>query len=477
MAHRPNTAASPILRTGITICLVLAASGTAAAALADPYHPTDQEKAAARPLALDGLEAASKGDCHGAVEKLTKAEALVHAPTTAVPLAECEIQIGKIVAGTQLLDRVVAEPLTPNAPQPWLEAKQHAAQVRDAAKARVAKLTIHVNAAKSAGDAQVTLDGQPVAATLIDTEIPADPGTHHLVARQGALQAESDVTLADGQSAAATLNLLAQAGYPPPPQGYGQPPPAGYPPPQQGYPQQQQTYPPPQGYPAQQGYPPPQGYAQPQSGYASDAPGEPWMAVEFGVRLALGLPFGGLTGGNGNDLNHTVSTLIAPLWLEAGARIASHWYVGGYFSYAILSLSNQAFGGNCQMIGIGCSANDIRLGVQGQYHILPDNLFDPWFGAGIGYEWLSATATQNALVQNSGVSGWEFVNIQGGLDFRLLKGMLGVGPFVQLNIDQYSSQSVPTDTNGGTVGQSIPSQALHEWFIFGARGDFDLKIR
>jgi hypothetical protein len=465
-----------LLRTGITLALVLAASGTASAALADPYHPTDQEKAAARPLALDGLEAASKSDCRAAVDKLTKAEALVHAPTTAVPLAQCEIQLGKVVLGLQLLDRVASEPLTPNAPQPWLEAKQQAAQLRDAAKGRVGKLTIHVNAARGAGDPQVTLDGQPVAATLIDTEIPTDPGAHHVVARQGALQAESDVTLAEGQSAAANLNLLGQAGYPPPQQGYGQPPPAGYPPPQ-GYPQQQQAYPPPQGYPQQPGYPQQQGYAQPQPGYAPDVPGEPWMALEFGVRLALGLPFGGLVGGNGGDLNHSVSTLIAPLWLEAGARIASHWYVGGYFSYAIASLSNQAFGGNCQTIGIGCSANDIRLGVQGQYHILPDNLFDPWFGAGIGYEWLSATLTQGASVQNGGFSGWEFVNLQGGLEFRLLKGMLGVGPFIELTIDQYSSESVSTDNNGGTVGQSIPSQALHEWFMLGAKGDFDLKLK
>ncbi|HEY4013241.1 MAG TPA: hypothetical protein VGM06_07875 [Polyangiaceae bacterium] len=471
-AHRRSTA---IFRTGATLSLVLAASGTAAAALADPYHPTDQEKAAARPLALDGLEAASKGDCRGAVDKLTKAEALVHAPTTAVPLAECEIQLGKVVLGVQLLDRVVAEPLTPNAPQPWLEAKQHAAQLRDTAKPRVAKLTIHVNAARNAGDPQVTLDGQPVAAALIDTEIPADPGAHHVVARQGAVEAASDVTLADGQSAAANLNLLAQAGYPPaqpgagypPPQGYG-PPPAGYPQPQ-GYPQQQ-GYPPPQGYPPQQGYGPQPGYPP---GYQPEAAGEPWMAFEFGARLAFGLPFGGLDGGNGDDLNHNISNIVAPLWLEAGARIASHWYAGGYFMFAVASVNSPG----CQQLGVGCSANDIRLGVEGQYHILPDNLFDPWFGLGIGYEWLSATATEGTVVSNSGFSGWEFVNIQGGLDFRLLNGMLGVGPFIQVNIDQYSSASVATNTTGGTTGASIPNQTLHEWFIFGARGDFDLKIR
>jgi len=42
--------------------------------------------------------------------------------------------------------------------------------------------------------------------------------------------------------------------------------------------------------------------------------------------------------------------------------------------------------------------------------------------------------------------------------------------------DQYSHESVPSDTNGGPAGQSISNQAFHEWFLFGARGDYDLKF-
>ena len=83
------------------------------------------------------------------------------------------------------------------------------------------------------------------------------------------------------------------------------------------------------------------------------------MAFEFGARFAFGLPFGAATGGNGNDLNQSISNMIAPLWLEAGARIASNWYVGGYFMYGLTSLTDQFAGGACRQAGVGCSSNDI----------------------------------------------------------------------------------------------------------------------
>ena len=106
----------------------------------------------------------------------------------------------------------------------------------------------------------------------------------------------------------------------------------------------------------------------------------------------------------------------------------------------------------------------------------------PWFGLGFGYEWLSASITgpsattgQNVTL-SSGVAGWEFINLQGGADFRLLNGTLGVGPMVSFAISQYDHVSSSSDNNGGTTGSSIPSQALHEWFLIGARGNYDLKF-
>jgi hypothetical protein len=444
-----------ILRSSLPV-LLLATLGAARVAKADPNNPSDNDKAAARPFAIEGLRLAQAGNCREAVEQLERCEALVHAPTTEVPLAQCDIQLGKIIAGTEILNRVLNAPLPSSAPASWGEAKKQARTVLDAAQPRIAKLRIHVDLPPGVQpNLEVTVDGQPVPLVLLDNERPTDPGPHHIVALQAGLgSAEADVTLADGQIHPVDLRIAATgpaaAAVVPP----GTPDPYG------------------QGAPA------------PAPSAPSTVPGAPWMAFEFGARLAFGLPFGSLAGGNGSDLDHTASNMIVPLWLDAGFRLASNWYVGTYFSFGLTSLADQFVNGECKLQGVGCSSNDTRLGIDAAYHVLPDGRFDPWFGVGFGYEWLSETLTADtaasatgAPIKNSaGVAGWEFVNFQTGLDFRLLNGALGVGPFLTVTIDQYNHSSSPSDNNGGTTGQSITNQALHEWFLFGAKGDYDLKF-
>jgi hypothetical protein len=444
--------------------LVLAAAATAGVAKADPNNPSDNDKAAARPFAIEGLRLAQAGNCREAVEQLERGEALVHAPTTAVPLAQCDIQLGKVIAGTEILNRVINAPLPPGAPASWADAKRQARGILDAAQPRVAKLRIHVDLPPGVQpNLEITVDGQPVPTVLLDNERPTDPGPHHVAAVQAGMgSAEADVTLADGQIRPVELRIAPGGGGAVVAAAPGTPDPYG-----QG------------GVVAVVPAPP-----------SVSEPGTAWYAFEFGARLAFGLPFGGLIGGNGNDLNHTISNMFMPLWLDAGFRLASNWYVGSYFSYGITSLSNQFASGTCNQPGYGCSSSDIRLGVDASYHILPDGRFDPWFGLGFGYEWLSEGITSDATHQlvvgastsgpnaslSAGQSGWEFVNVQAGLDFRLLQDTLGIGPFLSVAISQYTSQSNPSDFKGGTTGQSISNQALHEWFMFGARGDYDLKF-
>jgi len=457
-----------IVACSVSSLLVIA--GAAQVALADPNNPTDNDKAAARPLAVEGLRLAQAGNCKEAVDKLERGESLVHAPTTSVPLAECYIQLGKLIAGTELLNRVINEATPSSAPPSWAESKQRARTVLAAAIPRLGKLRIHVDVPPGArANPEVTVDGQQIPVVLLDNDRPTDPGQHHVTARQAGLgSAETDVTLAEGQVKPVALRLgtapgavAVAPGAASDPYGQGA---AGAPPPVAGVPDP---------YGPGAAPPPP-----------VDS-GAPWMAAEFGARLAFGIPLGNSIGGNGNSLDHTYSNAIVPLWLDAGFRFASNWYVGGYFSYGVASMSNQAWGSDCNQAGVGCSGSDIRLGVNAHYHVLPDGHFDPWFGVGFGYEWASTGLTVDAahsntgasITESGGASGWEFVNFQGGLDFRLLNGTLGVGPFVTFAVSQYSSQSQPSDTNGGTTGSSISNQAVHEWFLFGVRGDYDLKIQ
>jgi hypothetical protein len=113
------------------------------------------------------------------------------------------------VAGTEILNRVLRETLPENAPKPWLDARKRAQTLLDAAEPRIAKLRIHVDRpAGAAGDAQVTVDGELMPPVLLDNDRPTDPGRHHVIASaQGFMSAESDVSLADGQSQTLSLRL------------------------------------------------------------------------------------------------------------------------------------------------------------------------------------------------------------------------------------------------------------------------------
>jgi hypothetical protein len=186
----------------------LAAISMHGAAWADT---SDEQKAAARMLGTDGVKLAMAGDCPHAVDKLTRAEALLHAPTTAVWLGQCDIQLGRLVAGTEILNRVLRESLPEGAPKSWVDAKQRAQGLFDAAEPRIAKLTIHVDRPTGV-EPQVTIDGEAVPSVLLDNERPTDPGTHHVMASAlGLTAATADVSLTDGQSARVSLRLEGQA--------------------------------------------------------------------------------------------------------------------------------------------------------------------------------------------------------------------------------------------------------------------------
>ena len=210
------------------------------------------------------------------------------------------------------------------------------------------------------------------------------------------------------------------------------------------------------------------------------------QGFELGGRLGYGIPMGKVSdmGTGNNDLSSVISGMV-PLQFDIGYRVIPNLMVGGYFMYGFgitgddlqkLCDAGETFGAD-----VSCSAHDIRLGVQAHYHFLPDQTVDPWLGAGIGYEWLGFSVEQSALGQSSTASvtghGWEFVNLQGGVDFGLAPG-IGLGPFLSLSVGQYDTSSSSCDGDGCTSSDSrsndIDKKALHEWLTLGVRGTFVL---
>lgn len=163
--------------------------------------------ATARALGIEGVTLADAGKCREAIDKLERAEQLHHAPTTAGRLGECEIEVGRLVAGTERLQRVVREPLAANAHPAFAAAAQRAEQVLERTLPRIPSVKILVSA--PAGVAyELTVDGEPAPAAIVDTKRAIDPGSHEVVvSAPGYFTSRAAVVLEEGQSKVVELVL------------------------------------------------------------------------------------------------------------------------------------------------------------------------------------------------------------------------------------------------------------------------------
>ena len=182
-------------------------------ALADDAANT----ATARALGVEGVTLADAGKCREAAEKLERAEKLHHAPTTATRLAECEIELGRLVSGTERLQRVVREPLPPNAHPAFVAAAARAQKDLDLALPRIATLRLSVKAPALA-KLTITIDDEPASDAILDSNRRTDPGTHKIVVTAyGCKPAAVTAQLEEGQTKSVALELLVDPTAPPEP--------------------------------------------------------------------------------------------------------------------------------------------------------------------------------------------------------------------------------------------------------------------
>jgi len=184
--------------------------------------------------------------------------------------------------------------------------------------------------------------------------------------------------------------------------------------------------------------------------------------LQAGLRLGYGLPMGDAM--KNAKMSDGVSGMI-PIWLDVGYRIDPSLYAGLYAQYGIVSVKD------CPS-GVDCSANDIRFGVMGAYHISPDASFDPWVGLGIGYETFSMKLSAAGAEAKTSYKGLEFANLQFGGDYKVSPDF-GIGPFLSFSLGQYSSATVDIPGLGSQSG-SIDQKAMHEWLTIGVRGAFNM---
>ncbi len=187
----------------------------------------------------------------------------------------------------------------------------------------------------------------------------------------------------------------------------------------------------------------------------------------LGLRLGYGLPMGEVV--SDDDMTDTTAGQI-PLGFDFGYMVSTHFMLGLYAQYGFGRLGED-FADACDSQGISCSVSDVRFGAQVQYHISPSEKVNPWLGFGVGYEVLTLNASRGENEGSRSAKGFEFVNLQGGLDFAAARGV-GIGPFFSLSFGQYDTMAADNGTR--SESEDIPSdeRAMHEWITFGLRGAF-----
>lgn len=184
---------------------LVAVSFAAAVPAVARAEPSDADRVTARALARDGYEAEKRGQYAIAADRFGRAEALVHAPTLLLGLARAETGLGKLVEAQDIYERIIREPLAPNAPPPFAKAVEDAKRERAELVPRIGWITLVVSGASSA---QVSLDDAPVPAAVLNVRRACNPGEHYVKATaKGFAPAERTFIVSEGSEQTIVLGL------------------------------------------------------------------------------------------------------------------------------------------------------------------------------------------------------------------------------------------------------------------------------
>jgi hypothetical protein len=176
--------------------------------------PSAEDRTTARELALEGHNALQAGDYALAVDRFSRADHLVHAPTILVDLGRSYIGLGRLVQAHETFQQVIREGVAADAPAPWHKALQAAKEEDARLKPRLAWVTIRVEGADTPN---VQLDGEPLPAASLGVKRAVDPGHRSVTAgAEGFFQAMGSLDLAEGEASELRLVLRRDPSYVPP---------------------------------------------------------------------------------------------------------------------------------------------------------------------------------------------------------------------------------------------------------------------
>jgi hypothetical protein len=427
---------------------------------------SDADRGAARALYMQGMDLQKNGQYADALDRFSRANSVVNAPTNMLHIAECHAALGHLVEAAETYRNLQRFPMPPNPPPAFVQAVDQGREELKTIEPRIPELKIDV-LPNQVPTLTVTIDGQPVNGATIGVSRPINPGMHQVTASApGYTKAEQGVDIKEKQSKSITLQLQSTGGviYGPagPPGGQpsyvtispgNQPPP--YPPP----------YGPPPGAdkpPVYQGPPPPPDTRSRTS-------------IFFGPRLGISIPAGSLPDGAGGSVKMNDASNPGPAFgVEGAFRFARIFYFGALFEGAAYGETTHQIASSSGSItsSTKTSSNSFLFG--GKFGILtnPDG-FAFMGDVGIGYRTFNSKVTVAGLEDSRNVNGADFL-LGVGMHFKVGK-LLRLVPKADLGLGSFSSERSGSVLGGSATTNFSDSQG-HSFFWLGLGGYFDINL-
>jgi hypothetical protein len=196
---------SILVRVVRTSCAVLALAATVGNADAQQSAAADRETA--RTLMAEGRAAFKNNDLKAALQAFQAADALVHAPTTALEVARTQVAGGMLVEARDTLATLLRTARKPTDPAVFNEARSSAEQLYEQLGTRIPSLRIVLKNLPEGASPTVRVDGVEVPATALTAPRRVNPGAHLIQCTLGDAEREQKVDVVESDSKEVAIDL------------------------------------------------------------------------------------------------------------------------------------------------------------------------------------------------------------------------------------------------------------------------------
>ncbi|MFB1480207.1 hypothetical protein [Corallococcus sp. RDP092CA] len=187
--------------------------------------------------------------------------------------------------------------------------------------------------------------------------------------------------------------------------------------------------------------------------------------LALGVRGAMGIPVGDAF--TDQSLRDTFGTTVAPQ-VDVSWFFSRRLSLGAYFQYGF----GSGPGDLCSDV-VDCKSQVLRVGVDLDYHFLPDSFIAPWVGVGLGYEVAKLDVGGSSSNNWLKLEGYDLIHAHFGVDLQLTRS-IAVGPYISASVGQYSEGAVRVADLETSDELTSDEKQIHVWIQPGVRVQFRL---